>query len=97
MSRTEQRAALRKKLLAIARVNTATQRLTSLGMHYIPGPGDSPILVLIEVNVPRLLVMLGQRCCKSKRGLASAARGSVRISLATAEAHEICGELRSQQ
>ncbi len=87
------RADLRQRLEAIARANTSTQRLTSLGMHYMPAPDGTPVLVLVEVNVPRLLAVLCERVAKSKRGVASSGKGSVRVSLATPEAREICASV----
>lgn len=88
------RAVLRQRLQAIARANTATQRLTSLGMHYVPAPDDTPVLVVIEINVPRLLAILGPKVCRNKCGMSAGCRGSVRVSLATPEAREICAQLR---
>lgn len=84
------RAELRQSLEGIARLNAPAQRLTSLGMHYIPVDG-SPVLVLVEINVPRLLAVLGARLRNSKRGVACGAKGALRLTVATAEGREICG------
>lgn len=59
-------------------------------MHFMPAPDETPVLVSIEVNVPRLLAILAKRVGKSKRGVASIGRGSVRVALATPEAREVC-------
>lgn len=84
------RTELRQSLEGITRLNAPAQRLTSLGMHYIP-VDEQPVLVLVEINVPRLLAVLGKRLRKSKRGVAGTAHGAVRLSVATAEGREICG------
>ena len=84
----EGRTKLRRNLKRVRAVNVETQRLTSLGMHFIPAPDDTPILVQVEVNVGRLLTELCWRVCKSKRGLATAARGAVRVSIATPDGFE---------
>lgn len=78
----------RRKRARVAAANAPTQRLTSLGMHFIPAPDDTPILVHVEINVGRLLTELCWRVCKSKRGMATAGRGAVRVSIATPEGFE---------
>lgn len=85
---------LRSILNDIARLNKPAQRLTSLGMHYVPAPDGTPVLVLIEINVPRLLATVGQKVCRNKCGMSAGCRGSVRLSLATPEAREICASAR---
>lgn len=72
----------------------AGERLTSLGMHYIDIDG-TPVLVAVEINVPRILAVLGKRLVKSKSATARIANGSVRLTIATAEGREICGAVQS--
>lgn len=83
------RAELRAILDDIARLNKPAQRLTSLGMHYI-AVDEQPVLVLVELNVPRLLGVSAKRLRESKRGVVSFGKGAVRVSLATPEGHELC-------
>lgn len=90
-SRVQQaRADLRDKFRRLAQVNPKAQRVTSLGMHYIPAPDGTPVLVSIEINVSRLLATIGPKVCRNKCGMSAGCRGSVRVSLATPEAFDIC-------
>lgn len=68
-------------------------RLTDLGMHYIDVEG-TPVLVTVEINVARILAVLGERLSKSKSGVARLGNGSIRLTIATAEGREICGATR---
>jgi hypothetical protein len=88
------REKLRQRLSAVASLNKPAQRLTSLGMHYVPAPDGTPVLVLIEINVPRLLATVGQKVTRNKCGMSAGCKGSVRLSLATARDREICGGSR---
>lgn len=84
------RADLRDKFRKLTQVNPHRQRMVNLGMHYIPAPDGTPVLVTIEINVSRLLATIGPKVCRNKCGMSAGCRGSVRVSLATAEAIEIC-------
>lgn len=86
------REKLRRRLADIAGLNKPAQRLTSLGMHYVPAPDGTPVLVLIEINVPRLLATVGEKVCRNKCGMSAGCKGSVRLSLATPRDREICAE-----
>lgn len=89
MNRIQARSELRGILDDIARLNKPALRLTSLGMHYV-AIDDQPVLVLVEMNVPRLLAVSVQRLKASKCGVASLGKGAVRVSIATPEGLEIC-------
>lgn len=65
------------------------QKMTDLGMHFIDVDG-SPVLVQVELNVPRVLAVLGKRLVKSKSATAKMANGSLRLTIATAEGRELC-------
>lgn len=66
------------------------ERFTDLGMHFIDVDG-TPVLVAVELNVPRILAVLGKRLVKSKSGVARLGNGSIRLTIATAEGRELCG------
>lgn len=85
------RTELRGILDEIARLNKPALRLTSLGMHYI-GVEDHPVLVLVELNLPRLLAVSSRRLVESKSGLVSFGKGAIRVSIATPEGREICAQ-----
>lgn len=86
--RTELRDALeRNKRHRIP--EATTQRVTDLGMHFIDVDG-MPVLVTVEINVPRIVAVLGKRLVTSKSGVAKIANGSVRLRIATAEGRELC-------
>ena len=87
------RSKLRHSIARITQLNKPAQRLTSLGMHYVE-VDEQPVLVLLELNVPRLLAVASNRLIASKRGLASFGKGAVRVSIATPEGLEICGVSR---
>lgn len=89
------RAELRQRLSDVARLNKPAQRLTSLGMHFVPAPDGTPVLVLIEINVQRLLATIGEKVCRNKCGMSAGCKGSVRLSLATPEAREVCAAQRT--
>ncbi|MBL9187885.1 MAG: hypothetical protein JNK23_10425 [Opitutaceae bacterium] len=89
------RSEFRQRLAGVRASNAAAVRLTSLGMHFVPAPDETPVLVTVEINVPRLLAVLGPRLFKSTRGVASSGKGSLRVSIATAEGHEVAGRTRA--
>jgi len=90
MNRVEKRADLRRRLAAVTHANAVSQRLTSLGMYWMLTSDETPVLVQVEINVPRLLAISAERLFRSKRGAAASGKGSVRISIATPEGQEIC-------
>lgn len=69
--------------------DVAQPKFTDLGMHFTDVDG-TPVLVTVEVNVPRLIATLGKRLAKSKSGMARMANNAVRLSIATAEGREVC-------
>lgn len=89
------RSTLRDNLAAISAANPPAARLTSLGMHYLPAPDETPVLVTVEINMSRLLAILRARVFKSKRGQASMGKGSVRVSVATPDGLEVLGALQA--
>lgn len=72
------------------------KRVTSLGMHFIDVDG-TPVLVEIEVNVPRLIAYHGKRLVKSKSGTARVSQGSVCLKIATLEGLEFCAAVRDSR
>lgn len=90
------RGEIREILDAIGRLNKPALRLTSLGMHYVE-LGGRPVLVLVEINLPRLLAVSVKRIAASKRGATSPLNGSVRVSIATAEDLELLGARQAEE
>lgn len=68
------------------------RRIADLGMHFMDADG-TPVLVSVEVNVPRLLGVLGERLARSKNGTARLAHGSVRLEISTPEGKELCVQI----
>ena len=66
-----------------------SRSFTDLGMHFIDIDG-SPVLVTVEINVPRILAVLGKRLVKAKSATARLGNGSIRLTVATAEGRELC-------
>ncbi len=62
---------------------------TNLGMHFVNVSAEEVVLVQVEVNLRGLLAVHGRRLVKSKRGIASASSGTVRMTLATPGDREI--------
>ena len=89
------RSELREVLGEIARLNKPAQRLTSLGMHWVAAPDGTPVLVLVEINLARLLATIGQKVTRNKCGMSAGCRGSVRLSLARPEDREVCAAHKS--
>ncbi len=89
------RTEFRRRLQAVREANAPAQRITSLGMHFVPAPDGTPVLVLVEINVSRLLATLGPKVCRNKCGMSAAGGGAVRVSLATPDARELCAQLRT--
>lgn len=85
------RAEIRSSLERNRRHAVVEPRFTDLGMHYIDVAGE-PVLVAVEISVPRLLAVLGKRLVKSKGASARAVNGSVRLTIATADGRELCAQ-----
>ena len=66
---------------------------TSIGMHFVQVSGAEIVLVAIDINVRGLLAVHARRLCKSKRGIATCCRGTVRMALATPADREIAAGL----
>ncbi|QYM80252.1 hypothetical protein K0B96_06460 [Horticoccus luteus] len=67
---------------------------TNLGMHFVDA-GAEIVLVHVDVNVRGLLALHARRLIKSKRALATLGKGTIRMSIASADDQERAARARA--